>query len=144
MKQTRSTRRLKPLWRCPRCGHRFVTPNLSHSCGRFRLSTHFAGKQPALKKTFDRFADLARKCGKVTVYAQKTRIVIQARVRFASAIVRKDWLDAALWLKHRATHPSLARVEDFGSLGFYHHFRLTSPSDLDAPLEKLIAQAYQV
>ena len=34
----------RPLWRCPECGHTFVTRNLWHSCGRYTLDPHFAGK----------------------------------------------------------------------------------------------------
>ena len=32
------------LWRCPKCGHRFVTRNIWHSCGHYRLADHFEGK----------------------------------------------------------------------------------------------------
>src|SRR5437016_6321642 len=139
-----SSRRKKSLWRCPKCGHRFVTRNLWHSCGRYRLADHFRGKSPQLRETFDRFVELARKCGRVTVYAQKTRIVIQARVRFASAVVRKDWLDAGLWLKRRVEHPRLVRVEDFGRLGFGHHFRLARRTDVDGALAKLMREAHRI
>jgi hypothetical protein len=59
----------KPLWRCPKCGHRFVTKNLWHSCARYRLSDHFRGKPPAIRQTFDRYVELAKACGPVTVYA---------------------------------------------------------------------------
>jgi hypothetical protein len=48
------------------------------------------------------------------VIPQKTRIAIQARVRFAGGIARKNWFDAALWLTRRAEHPCLRRVETFG------------------------------
>ncbi len=41
---------------------------------------------------------MARACGPVTVYAQKSRIVFQARVRFAGAVVHNEWLEATLWL----------------------------------------------
>ena len=34
---------MRPLWRCGKCGHRFVTKNLWHSCGRYRLADHFKG-----------------------------------------------------------------------------------------------------
>jgi hypothetical protein len=78
---------MKPLWRCGKCGHRFVTRNLWHSCGRYRLADHFKGKPRTLRQTFNRFVGLARASGPVTVYAQKTRSVIQARVRFAGAVV---------------------------------------------------------
>jgi hypothetical protein len=80
----------------------------------------------------------------VTVYAQKTRIVLQVRVRFAGAVVRSTWLDAGLWLRRRVEHPRLVRTEDFGRLGYGHHFRLEHPSDIDAGLEALMREAYTV
>lgn len=42
-----------------------------------------------------------------------------------------------------AEHPLLRRVEDFGSLGFGHHFRLEAPTDIDAPLQALVREAYR-
>jgi len=134
----------KPLWRCPKCGHEFVTRNLWHSCGRYDVSEHFMGKPPQLRETFDAYAALARSCGPITVYAQKTRIVIQARVRFAGVAVRKQWLDASMWLKRRAKHPRLMRVEDFGRLGFGHHFRLARWEDIDGDLGQLMREAYRI
>lgn len=135
-------RRSPKLWRCPKCGHRFVTRNLWHSCGRYRLADHFVGKPPLLRATFRRWVDVARSCGPVTVYAQKSRIVLQARVRFAGAVVRQGWLDAGLWLKRRVTHPCVHRIEDFGRLGYGVHFRLTTPADIDRRLAALIREAY--
>lgn len=113
-----------------------------HSCGRFRLADHFKGKPSALRATFRRLVAVARACGPVTVYAQKTRIVIQARVRFAGAVVNRTWLDAGLWLKRRVTHPRVHRTEDFGKLGYGVHFRLTAPSDIDRGLVALMREAY--
>jgi hypothetical protein len=78
----------------------------------------------------------------VTVYAQKTRIVFQARVRFAGAVVHNDWLEAALWLKRSVEHPCLHRVESFGPLGYGVHFRLTKLNDIDRELEVFIREAY--
>jgi hypothetical protein len=134
----------RPLWQCPKCGHKFVTRNLWHSCGRYKLEDHFRGKQPEVRATFNAFVALARRCGPATVYAQKTRIVIQARVRFAGAVVRKKWLDASMWLKRRVEHPGLMRVEDFGRLGFGHHFRLANRADIDPALGRLMREAYRV
>jgi hypothetical protein len=80
----------------------------------------------------------------VTVYAQKTRIVLQARVRFAGAVVRSEWLDAGLWLKRRVDHPLISRVESFGRLGFGIHFRLRHPDDIDAVMAGLMREAYEI
>jgi hypothetical protein len=142
MKKLRATR--TPLWRCPRCGHRFVTRNLWHSCGRFSLRSHFTGRPPEVQAAFRAFVTMARANGPVTVYAQKTRIVLQTRVRFAAVMVRDRSLDTTLWLKRRVTHPCLRRVEDLGRLGLVHHFKITSPSDLDPALKALTREARSI
>jgi hypothetical protein len=72
-----------------------------HSCTRYRVDDHFTGKDPIVRKLFDRYLALVRRCGPVTVYAQKTRIVFQNRVRFAGAAPRNRWLEGRLWLKRR-------------------------------------------
>jgi hypothetical protein len=108
------------------------------------VAAHFRGKPPDRKRTWDRWVATARKCGPVTAYAQKSRLVIQARVRFAGAVVRDGYLDAGLWLRRRVEHPRLRRVEDFGKLGYGHHFRLESPADIDAELQALMQEAYRV
>jgi hypothetical protein len=85
---------------------------------------------------------IARSCGPVTVYAQKTRIVLQARVRFAGVVVRSRWLDAGLWLRRRIEHPRVSHIEDFGRLGFGVHFRLGGPADIDARIARFMREAY--
>jgi hypothetical protein len=121
-----------------------VTRNLWHSCVRIPLASHFRGKPRERKKTYDRWISAARSCGRVTAYAQKTRITIMARVRFAAAMVRANYLDTHLWMRRRVEHPRLRRTEDFGRLGFVHHFRLEKASDIDPALEALIREAYRV
>lgn len=134
----------RPLWRCPRCGHQFVTRNLWHSCVRVTLASHFRGKPIERRKTYDRWVAAARSCGRVTAYAQKSRITIMARVRFAGAVVHRSYLDAALWMRRPVQHPRLRRTEDFGRLGFVHHFRLEQPEDVDGALHDLMREAYRV
>ena len=134
----------RPLWKCPKCGHKFVTRNLWHSCVNVPIAAHFRGARAPLRKTFSAWLAAARACGRVTVYAQKSRITIMARVRFAGAVVHNSYLDAGLWLRRKATHPALRKIEDYGRLGCVHHFRLTSPDDVDARLRELMAEAYRV
>ena len=134
----------RPLWTCPRCGHRFVTRNLWHSCTRVPLANHFVDKDAKIRVLFNHLRKLIRGCGPVTVYAQKTRIVFQGRVRFAGAMPRKHWLDAGVWLKRRITHPSLTRVEDFGRLGYGLHFRFTEMEQMDQAFVLLAHEAYAI
>ena len=139
-----ATRPKPALWRCPKCGHRFVTRNLWHSCVRVPISAHFRGKPRVRRTTFDRWLAAARACGRVTAYGQKSRITIMARVRFAGAVVHQSYVDAALWMRRSVEHRTLRRTEDFGRLGQVHHFRLETPDDVDGALRTLMREAYRV
>ncbi len=134
----------RKLWRCPDCGHEFVTRNMSHWCGRYRVADHFTGKPAVLRATFDRFVAAAKACGPVTVYAQKSRLVIQAEVRFLNVVVRKDWIDAHVWLRRRVTHPLLHKLEDYKTMGFGARFKLRRPDDVDAAIEALVRESYRL
>lgn len=133
----------RPLWTCPRCGHRFVIANLWHSCGVYALGPHFDGKAPHVADTFQSIVTAAEECGPLEVYAQKTRIVLQNRVRFASVMTRKKHLILGLWLTHRVDHPLLTRYEPIGNTsGHYPYFEVRSAEDVDEPLRALIREAY--
>jgi hypothetical protein len=136
--------RRKALWTCPKCGHRFVSANMWHSCSRHQIADHFVGKDPLVRGLFDRFRAMIQKCGPVTVYAQKTRIVFQTRSRFAGALPRKHWLDCGLWLKRRVEHPRFRRIESPTPRDHIHHFRVTKLKDLDRDVAALIREAYAV
>lgn len=59
--------KLPPLWKCPKCGERFVTKNMWHSCGKFTLEELFARSEPHVYQLFNQFAEMMRKCGPVTM-----------------------------------------------------------------------------
>jgi hypothetical protein len=137
-----------PLWTCPKCGHRFVTRNMWHSCRRTPLSAVLRGVPADHVAVFRRFRDLLRQHGPLITVARRPRtIVFQVRVRFAGIHFRKAWVDANLWLERRASHPRLARVTDFreiGSHGYAHYFRFTAAAQLDRAFARLAGEAYQV
>lgn len=132
----------RPLWTCPRCGHRFVTANLPHSCGVHALGTHFEGKEPRVAAIFETIVAAAKECGPVEVYAQKSRIVLQNRVRFAGVLTRRRHLLLGLWLTRRVDHPLVTRYEPIGNAGHYPYFELRDPAEVDEGLRGLIREAY--
>lgn len=132
------------LWTCPECGHRFVTPNIWHSCGNYDIDEHFVDRDTAVRATFDEIVRIAEGLGPVTIYAQKTRIVFQVRTRFAAVVTRKRWLNLQLWLKRRVSHPHLQKVEMYTYRDHGHIFRLASPEDIDDRLIELLRESYAV
>jgi Domain of unknown function (DUF5655) len=134
----------RPLWTCPKCGHRFVTRDMWHSCGRYRIAEHFKGKDRELLRLFRRFGTLVRRFGPVTVYAQKTRIVFQTRGRFVGVQVRRGWLNIGLWLKRRREHPRVYKIEYYPPSDYVHRLRVAEVRDLDSVLADFVREAYAV
>jgi hypothetical protein len=117
---------------------------MPHSCGNFRLADHFRRCDPAVRRTFDAVRAEIRRCGPVTVYAQKTRIVFQGEMRFGGCVVRRDALDLGLVLVRRAEHPLLRRVETIPPRYHVHSFRLTAAGQIDRALRALLREAYRI
>jgi hypothetical protein len=115
-----------------------------HSCGRYRVADHFKGKDPVVRKLYQSFRRLVKRYGPVTVYAQKTRIVFQARARFAGVQVRRSRLEVGLWLKRRREHPRLYRIEFYPPSDYVHRIRLAQLSDFDGTLAAFVKEAYSV
>lgn len=130
------------LWTCPNCGRQFGARDKLHACGRYDVDTHFAGKDPIARALFDHLFAALNQFGPATAHATKTRIVFQAETQFAAVIVRRRWLEGYLWLKRRAAHPLIRRVEMQVFRDYGHVFRLTRPEDLDEGLLALLQEAY--
>jgi hypothetical protein len=105
---------------------------------------HFRGKDVAVRGLYARFAAFVRRCGPVTVHAQKTRIVFQARARFVGVMPRRRWFDVTLWLKRRVESSRFSRIESLAGSDFIHHLRIERPSDLDRELAALLREAHAV
>lgn len=137
-------REKRPLWECPKCAQRFVTRNMSHSCGRYSIDGHFENKAPHIRGLFEELVRAARACGPVHVYAQKTRIVFQTRGRFVAVTPRKHHLGGHIWLKRPRSHPRIHRIDPLLDRDFVHNFRLTRAEDIDEDFRELIREAYLV
>ncbi|OLC46061.1 MAG: hypothetical protein AUH43_14800 [Acidobacteria bacterium 13_1_40CM_65_14] len=113
--------RLPPLWSCPKCGAKFVSANMWHSCGRYRLEDLFATSEPHVFKMFQKFQRMVESCGPVTMIPQKTRVVFMVRMRFAGATVRKTNLRVGLILERKLPDdPRIEKIETFGSHSHGH------------------------
>ena len=140
----RSERRTPGLWTCPNCGHAFVTANIWHSCTRLTLDDAFARSTPRARAAFERFVEPVERCGPVVVIAQKTRIVLMVRVRFAGATVLKDRVRTGFALTRVLDYPRITRVESYGPRWNAHRFEAASPADVDsfAELPALLCESY--
>ena len=132
----------RTLWICPDGGRQFVSVNRNHSCGRYSLADHFAGKEPIVRELYDQLFEALKQFGPVRALPVKTRIVFQAEVQFAAAMPRKCWLDGYFWLRRQAEHARVHKLEMGIFRDYGHTFRLKRPDDLDKDLIDLLHEAY--
>ncbi len=133
------------MWRCPTCGQTFVTANMPHSCRVIPLEDHFAASEPNVRATFDALLAAARALGPVTVNVTKSRISLQARMRFAAVEApRKRHLNAHLVLTRPIESDRFTRVEHLQPYYHLHRLRLERPEDVDDELKTWLAEAYEV
>jgi len=97
-----------------------------------------------VRGTFDRFVDVARQSGPVTVLPEKTRIALQVRMSFAALMPRRRWLNGHLVLARAVPSERFTAVQVFSPRNVLHAFRLTGPEDIDAEFAGWIREAYQV
>ncbi len=133
-----------PLWRCPKCGARFVTRNMSHSCGKYTLKESFHRSEPHVLKLFRKFARVVRGCGRVVMIAQKTRVVFMTRVRFASVYPRKSYFLAGFALSRRLTSPRIKRIEQYSPHFIGHYLEIRDEADLNDELQAWMRESLAV
>lgn len=134
----------RPLWTCPDCGQKFVTPRMWHSCVTLSEDDFFKGRE-APRALYRAFLAFVRAIGPVTVNINKTRISFQARARFAGVPrVTKDGLVCSFWLKRRIESPRFSRVELIPPGDHIYQFKLTDPTQLDDEVAAWLAEAYEV
>ena len=80
----------RPLWTCPKCGLKFVTKNLWHSCGRATLADWQQRMGPRALGLYKKFERLVSRCGPYHVSPAKTRIAFSraGALRRRHAVVR--------------------------------------------------------
>lgn len=132
------------MWACPKCGHRFLRRNRTHSCGNYKIADHFLGKSNNVRSLFDAFKRHLNDYRPITVYAQKTGIIFQKRHRFALAVPRKNWLDIALCLWQPRKHKTLRKIEYFGGRCHRHWFRVLDPIEMNKTFDKLLKESIEV
>jgi len=134
----------RPLWRCPQCGKRYVTPNLSHSCRRIPESARLAGKSERVVWLYRRIVKTLRVMGPLLINPGKTGIAFQARMRFAGVVLRRANVELRFILRRRLESPRVTRTLSYGPHLFGHYVTVAGPEDLDAELQSWLAESYRV
>jgi hypothetical protein len=133
----------RPLWTCPKCGLKFVTKNLWHSCRQATLADWKKRMGPGALALYDRFESLIANCGEYYPSPAKTRITFMGRVRFAG-ITKID--DTGMTCNFAMAKPlsskRFVKVYEIVPGWWVHQMRITDPEQLDEQVQRWIRRAY--
>ncbi len=132
------------LWKCPKCGERFVTRKMWHSCGKFSLADLFARSEPQVLLIFRAFARMVRNTGPAHMIPQKTRVVFQTRMRFAGAMPRKSHLLCTFILPREVKSVRMRKILKFSPHCYLYHLPVRSVAELDNNVARWLKEAYAV
>jgi hypothetical protein len=106
------------------------------------VNSHFSGKNPALRATYDELLKAIRQFGPVSEEFKKTSIHLVHASAFAGVATRKDCLILTIKSDRPIYSLRLYRSERVSTGRFHHEVKLTAPSDVDDELIGWLKQAY--
>ena len=134
------------MWTCPKCHHKFVNKNQSHSCGHYSVADFLEGKSKQAIGLFDHFLAEYRKIGRFDLHPVKTRVALLTQMRFCAINkMGEDFLDVHFVLTEPHTESSLfRRIENLGNRFYIHHLRICRKSDINAEVRKFMKLAFDI
>lgn len=134
----------KPLWICPKCGHLFVTKNMSHSCTRHELDDLFRDKPAHVRVLFDRFRAMIDQCGPTTMVVYRDRVAFMVKVRFGGATPKRDHIEVAFWFTERDEDLRFSKIETIATNAHVHRAKIRNLEELNGGVRQWIERAYRV
>ena len=131
------------MWACPKCGHKFVNRNQSHSCGKYTLHDFLKGKNAQAIELFNSFITEYRRIGSFDLHPVKTRVALLTLMRFCAINkIGKDYIDVHFVLTKAYAHACFYRIDNLANRFFVHHLRLRNASDITPEVRKFMKLAY--
>ena len=135
----------RPLWTCAKCGLKFISRNVWHSCGRATLPDWKRRMGPNARQLYERFQQLISRCGSFHVSPAKTRIAFLARVRFAGITrLSEDGMTCAFALPSPLKSGRFLRVREVVPGWWSHELRVLHPSELNGEVERWLRRSYRL
>jgi hypothetical protein len=118
--------------------------NQSHFCSRYTLREHLSGKSPRAIALLWEFVKLVKRCGRVRVVPEKTRIAFQVRMSFAAVSLRRDRIVGHVVLARRLENPRFMKIEYISLRNHVHSFCFCSSEEVDREVLGWPREAYGV
>jgi len=108
------------------------------------VESHFAGKAPTVRATYQRLINVARTLGPVTEEAKKTSIHLVRHAAFAGVATRRSSLILTLKSATDINSPRIEKREQTSANRWHVEVRLENPAHVDRQLTAWLKAAYEL
>jgi len=108
----------------------------------FLLESHFNGKEPSVRKMYDRLLSALRKFGKVIEEPRKTSIHLVNVSAFAGVQTRETYILLNIKADHKIESPRIHQGEQISAKRFHHRVKISSVGEIDKELIGWLHDAY--
>jgi hypothetical protein len=108
----------------------------------FSIQSHFAEKDPVVRKIYSRVLRAVRRFGPVIEEAKKTSIHLVNKTALAGIATRKTYMILTVKSDHKLTGPRIYKVEQVSAHRFYHQIKISSPEEIDSELIRWLKAAH--
>ena len=110
----------------------------------YSVDSHFASKEPSVRKIYDAILNTSTKWGVVTEEAKKTSIHLVRKTAFAGIATRKSFL--ILTFKSTSDFPSerISKREKASANRWHMEVKLESTTALDAEVKGWLKASYEI
>jgi hypothetical protein len=132
------------MWKCPDCGRTFAVKTKEHSCYLYSVDSHFEGRIPVLRKTYDKLVDAVSDFGPVSIQPVKGSIFFKKAGTFASVTVRKDHLKIDFFLSEKYEGFPIEKTLQYTQKKIAHYMSLAKPADVNKQLVSWMKESYSL
>lgn len=134
-----------PMWKCPKCGRKFVVRNVEHTCHLRPVSEHLRGKSREVAALYRKLEQMTRAAagGPLEVVATKSAISFRGRVGFAWVRVLRQRLDVGLLLPRVLRHSRVKKIFTQSQRTHVHYFDVRAPQDLNRDFADWLREAWR-
>src|ERR1043165_7727882 len=109
-----------------------------------RIASHFAGKDPTVRATYQRLIDVARSLGPMSEEVKKTSIHLVRHAAFAGVATRRSSLILTFKSASDIPNPRIQKREQTSANRWHLEVRLEQPAHVDRQVRTWLRAAYDL
>jgi len=110
----------------------------------YSVDDHFVGKDPSVRKLYDKLLSSTRRLGAIREEPKKTSIHIVNATALAGVEVRKNYILLNIKSDHPIESPHVEKSEKISARRYHHKLKLSSASEVDEELQGWLNGAYDL